>query len=86
MSYSETVALVGKGVDACGVLVILLGILYATGFFLADFMRKTRAEVRPAYRRRIGAGILLALSSSSRATSSARSPWVPPSRTRWCSA
>lgn len=62
MDFKETVELVGKGVDALGVAVVVLGIVAAS----ANFATKLRAsggshEAYRRYRQGIGKAILLGL-------------------------
>lgn len=58
--FRELMELVGTGVDAVGVLVVIVGALYATGRF---FFRKEQFPATPyrVYRQNIGRAILLGL-------------------------
>ena len=62
MSFKETVELVGKGVDAVGVLVIVVGVAIASAVFVARLLAERRfADTYRAYRESIGRAILLGL-------------------------
>jgi uncharacterized membrane protein len=59
VSFAEVIELVGKTLDAFGVVAILLGVAYAT--FLAAFRSAGATDRYRSYRRRIGRAILLGL-------------------------
>jgi uncharacterized membrane protein len=58
--FRDLMELVGTGVDALGVLVVLVGTIYATGrfFFLKEQLPQTPYR---AYRQNVGRAILLGL-------------------------
>jgi len=73
MSFTETVEIVGKGVDAAGVILMIGGILLATTIAVAR--RADGADERlHRYRRGVGAAILLGLEVLVAADIIARSP------------
>jgi uncharacterized membrane protein len=60
--FSEIVETVGRGVDAAGVAVIVLGILIATAFFLAGLRRSESFDAAfRGYRHGVGRALLLGL-------------------------
>ena len=62
MHFEGIVEAVGKGVDAAGIAVIILGALMATGAFLRRWLREgTLSEAYPFYRQGLGRAILLGL-------------------------
>ncbi|WP_150307626.1 DUF1622 domain-containing protein [Planctomonas psychrotolerans] len=60
MEFSEIMETVGKGVDAVGVIVIVVGAILATVVALAQLARGKGPVYRP-YRRQLGRTILLGL-------------------------
>ena len=60
MSFQETIELVGKGVDAAGVAVVVVGVLVATGIAVTRLLRRRPASYE-SYRRLLGRSILLGL-------------------------
>lgn len=60
MEFQQVVELVGKGIDAVGVLAMVLGAAVATAVAAVRLARR-RADVYRAYRRHIGRSILLGL-------------------------
>ncbi len=62
MEFQQIAELIGKGVDAVGVVVMVLGALLATGAAAAALVRRRgRDSVYRSYRRQIGRSILLGL-------------------------
>jgi uncharacterized membrane protein len=62
MSFSDTAELIGKGIDASGVVVIVLGITFATAAFAARLLRPSVTDDRyRTYRQNLGRAILLGL-------------------------
>jgi uncharacterized membrane protein len=62
MEFRETIELVGKTVDAAGVVAIVVGILFGTAAFArALAARRDTQDAYRRYRQRIGRGILLGL-------------------------
>lgn len=61
-AFSQVIEFVGRGVDAAGVLVIVLGILVATVRFLAQTRRAEDASrTFKSYRQGLGRALLLGL-------------------------
>lgn len=60
MSFQDTIELVGKGVDAAGVAVVVVGVVVATVIALTRLLRKQPASYE-SYRRLLGRSILLGL-------------------------
>jgi len=62
VDFKETIELVGKGVDALGVAVVVLGIVAATGNFAAKLRGSSGSQdAYTRYRQGIGKAILLGL-------------------------
>ncbi len=61
MDFKETIELVGKGIDALGVAVVVLGILAATGAFAKRRGSPGSGDAYTRYRQGIGKAILLGL-------------------------
>ena len=60
MQFQEAVELVGKAVDAAGVVVVVVGVAWAT-IVAATRLIQRRTEVYQQYRRLLGRSILLGL-------------------------
>lgn len=60
MTFQEVIELVGKGVDAAGVAVVVVGVLIATVLALTRALRRQPASYE-SYRRLLGRSILLGL-------------------------
>jgi uncharacterized membrane protein len=62
MEFSEIIETVGKGVDAAGVGLIVVGAVYATLRFLMRLLRRDRADMAyRGYREGLGKALLLGL-------------------------
>lgn len=60
MGFTETIETVGKGIDAAGVAVIVIGAVIATAKYGQALLQRDGAAFR-LYRRRLGQAILLGL-------------------------
>ena len=60
-SFKTTVEAVAKALDGAGVLVLIVGLVVATGFFLRDLRQANADAAYTPYRQRIGRTILLSL-------------------------
>lgn len=61
MTFEESVDLVGKVVDAAGVLVIVVGVVWASFQYLQRIRRTTTPPAYTSYRRSLGRAILVGL-------------------------
>ena len=61
MSFKESIDLVGNGVEAAGVAVIVLGILWASIQYLRRYREESTPPAYNLYRRSLGRAILLGL-------------------------
>ncbi|WP_153503251.1 DUF1622 domain-containing protein [Cumulibacter manganitolerans] len=61
MTFQEAMEVVGKTVDAAGVVAIVLGVLAATLIAAAALLRRSDTDVYHRYRRLLGRSILLGL-------------------------
>ena len=61
MGFTETIEMVGKGIDAAGVAVIVIGALLATAKYGQALIVQRDGAAFRLYRRRLGQAILLGL-------------------------
>src|SRR3954468_9789936 len=60
-TYSHLIAMAGRGAEAAGVAVIVIGFVVAGALAVADLGRQPKAKVFRALRQRLGRAILLGL-------------------------
>ncbi len=61
MDFKDTIELVGKGIDAVGVAVVVIGIIAATAAFAVTLRGSGGGDAYTRYRQGIGKAILLGL-------------------------
>ncbi len=61
MDFKEIISTAGYGVEAVGVLVIIIGSVFATSRFLLDFRKHSEGIAYRTYRRQLGRAIILGL-------------------------
>jgi uncharacterized membrane protein len=83
MTFSDTVEIVGKCIDAAGVITVVLGAALATAVAGLRASRRQPDTYR-LYRQQLGRSICSALNYSSQPTSSAPSPSHPPRAASRC--
>ncbi len=61
MQFVEFVSIVGYAIEAAGVLVIVIGALVSTAFYLRSFRHEAAGVAYSTYRRQLGRSIILGL-------------------------
>ncbi len=61
MHFSDFIETIGKAIDALGVIVVVIGLAYATLAFARPSVRRSGLAAYRSYRQRIGRAILLGL-------------------------
>lgn len=61
MTLTEIISLTGAAIEAIGVLVIVLGMVIASGGFLRSFRHLPEGQAYKTYRRQLGRSIILGL-------------------------
>ncbi|MEN8167267.1 MAG: DUF1622 domain-containing protein [Pseudomonadota bacterium] len=61
MDFKEIISIAGYGIEALGVLVIVVGIAIASGRFMSHFRKESEGHAYRIYRRQLGRSIILGL-------------------------